>query len=65
MGTYLRADYGPALAVFGFAFDHGEIRAVPMTGGKMKGLPSRCLFRPLGKAQATPCCTRPACRASC
>ena len=37
MGAYLRSSYGPALAVLGFAFDRGEIRAVPMAGGQMKG----------------------------
>ncbi len=37
MGAYLRSDYGPALFTLGFAFDRGEIRAIPMAGGQMKG----------------------------
>lgn len=39
MGAYLRADYGSALCVLGFAFSRGEVRALRMTGTQMNWPP--------------------------
>ncbi len=46
MGSYLRSDFGSQMYVFGFAFDRGEVRAVPFQDGHPEGQPIPLLVPP-------------------